>query len=49
MEPGDDVPAGTEDAGEDICPRCGGSGRVEGESCPDCGGSGRVVVPVGGG
>jgi len=49
MEPGDEAAPNSEDAGEDICPRCGGSGRVEGGECPDCGGSGRVVVPVGGG
>jgi RecJ-like exonuclease len=49
LAPGDEVPPSTEDAGEDLCPQCGGSGRVDGEPCPNCGGSGRVIVPVGGG
>jgi DnaJ-class molecular chaperone len=49
LEPGDEAPPSSEDAGEDVCPRCGGSGDLEGSACPDCGGSGRVIVPVGGG
>lgn len=48
--PGDEVPPGTEGAGENICPRCGGSGRREnGEPCPNCNGTGVVVEAVGGG
>ncbi len=35
--------------GEDLCPDCGGSGRVDGEQCPTCGGSGTVTEAVGGG
>ena len=46
--PGDEVPAGTPGAGENVCPDCGGSGRLEGKSCPTCGGSGVVIEAVGG-
>jgi DnaJ-class molecular chaperone len=37
--------------GEDLCPECGGSGRIDGgaEQCPTCGGTGTVTEPVGGG
>lgn len=45
--PGDEVAQGTPQTGEDVCPRCQGSGQVEGGSCPDCGGSGTVIVNVG--
>jgi hypothetical protein len=48
-KPGDVVPAGTADAGEDLCPDCGGSGRRDGGECVTCGGSGTVTEPVGGG
>jgi DnaJ-class molecular chaperone len=33
--------------GENSCPRCAGSGRLDGEPCPLCGGSGRVPEIVG--
>jgi DnaJ-class molecular chaperone len=36
-----------ENAGEDLCPVCGGSGRYKDEECKNCGGSGRVWVPIG--
>ncbi|HVL59218.1 MAG TPA: hypothetical protein VM491_22220 [Burkholderiaceae bacterium] len=46
--PGDEVPPGTPQSGEDVCPRCGGSGRLQaGASCEDCGGTGRVIRLVG--
>ena len=35
--------------GEDVCPRCGGSGEVDGATCPDCGGSGRTTTRIAGG
>lgn len=47
--PGDEAPPGTPGSGEDVCPRCGGSGRLEGEPCPECAGSGRVIRGIGGG
>jgi hypothetical protein len=47
--PGDVAPPDAEDAGEDLCPDCGGSGRQGDGECPTCGGSGTVIEPVGGG
>lgn len=47
MVPGDKAQPGAENAGEDLCPTCGGTGRNRGEECENCGGSGRVWVPVG--
>ncbi|HJT06797.1 MAG TPA: hypothetical protein VJ747_07725 [Stellaceae bacterium] len=46
--PGDDAPAGTPGTGEDACPVCHGSGRLNGEKCATCAGSGVVVEGVGG-
>jgi hypothetical protein len=48
MAPGDEAPAGTPGTGEDVCPRCGGSGQSGGRSCPDCQGTGKVNVGIGG-
>lgn len=44
----DTVKPGAPGAGENICRKCEGSGKVDGETCPDCGGSGKVVTPIGG-
>jgi hypothetical protein len=50
MNPGDVVPEGTPDAGEDLCPNCGGKGiNDDGSDCIVCGGTGKVTEPVGGG
>ena len=50
LAPGDEVPEETEEAGEDICPSCAGSGEDNsGETCPVCAGSGRVREGAGGG
>jgi hypothetical protein len=49
MAPGDDAPAGTPGAGEDACPVCEGTGRVDGRTCENCGGSGIVIEGIGGG
>lgn len=49
MAPGDQAPAGTEGTGENVCPRCGGSGRIGETGCPDCAGTGRVIAGIGGG
>ena len=49
MAPGDEVPEGLESAGADVCPRCIGSGVLDGEDCPECNGTGRVTEGVGGG
>jgi DnaJ-class molecular chaperone len=47
--PGDEAEPGTPGTGEDICPECNGSGRLEGRECPNCGGSGKVIEGIGGG
>ena len=49
MAPGDEVPLENESAGENVCPACGGSGRIEGGTCRDCGGRGTITEAVGGG
>jgi RecJ-like exonuclease len=50
MSPGDDAPAGTPGTGENVCPRCGGSGRLQaGGPCPECDGTGKVTRGIGGG
>lgn len=36
-----------EQTGEALCPRCSGSGKVDGQTCPRCGGSGTIVAIVG--
>jgi DnaJ-class molecular chaperone len=48
MAPGDEAPPGTPGTGEDICPRCGGSGKLAGRDCPECQGTGKVTVGIGG-
>ena len=45
--PGDEVPPGTPQTAEGLCPRCGGSGRSAQGPCPDCDGTGTVTVNVG--
>ncbi len=47
--PGDEAAAGTPGTGENICPRCGGSGMIDGGTCPQCDGSGKVIEGIGGG
>ena len=49
MAPGDDAPPGTPGTGEDICPECGGTGKLNDKPCPNCAGTGRIVEGVGGG
>ena len=47
--PGDQAPPGTSGTGENVCPRCGGRGRLDaGQRCPDCDGTGRVTTGIGG-
>jgi hypothetical protein len=48
--PGDEAAPGSEGTGENVCPRCGGSGRTEGgERCEACGGTGTITEGIGGG
>jgi rubrerythrin len=49
INPGDDAPPGTPGTGEDICPECGGTGRLNDKPCPNCGGTGRINEGIGGG
>lgn len=49
IHPGDDALPGTPGTGEDICPRCKGTGTDHGVKCPDCAGTGRIVEGIGGG
>ena len=49
MKPGDEAPAGTEGTGENLCPTCGGDGRLNGQPCPGCEGTGKVIEGIGGG
>jgi DnaJ-class molecular chaperone len=48
MSPGDEAPADTPGTGPNVCPRCGGSGRVDAGVCPECEGTGQVNVGIGG-
>ncbi|MGF7146909.1 RecJ-like exonuclease [Sphingomonas zeicaulis] len=48
LNPGDDAAPGTPGTGENICPQCGGSGTIDGETCENCAGSGRIVEGIGG-
>lgn len=49
MHPGDDAPPGTPGTGEDICPKCHGTGTLNGADCQNCGGTGKIVEGIGGG
>ncbi len=49
LNPGDDAPPGTPGTGEQVCPDCGGSGRVKGGECRTCGGTGKVIKGISGG
>ena len=49
INPGDMAPPGTDGTGEDLCPKCGGTGMFEGEACDQCDGTGKVVAGIGGG
>lgn len=46
--PGGNLPTERDGAGEDVCPTCSGSGRVDDEQCETCGGTGKLIEPVGG-
>jgi hypothetical protein len=49
LSPGDEAPRGTPGTGEDVCPDCQGSGRIDNAPCPTCAGRGTIVRGVGGG
>ena len=48
LNPGDQAAPGTPGTGENVCPTCKGSGRVEAQPCQTCGGTGKIVEGVGG-
>ena len=49
MRPGDQAAPGTPGTGESVCPRCNGTGRLDGkQECPTCRGTGKVIEPIGG-
>jgi DnaJ-class molecular chaperone len=47
--PGDEAEPGTPGTGENVCPRCNGTGRLGDKPCPNCEGTGKVVEGIGGG
>lgn len=48
LNPGDDAAPGTPGTGEDVCPKCNGSGRQGEDECQNCGGLGKVIRGIGG-
>ncbi len=49
LAPADEVAPDTTAGGPNVCPDCGGTGRVGPERCEACGGSGHIEEAVGGG
>jgi hypothetical protein len=47
--PGDEAAPGTVGTGENLCPHCRGTGKIDGETCSNCGGTGKIVEGIGGG
>ena len=48
MAPGDQAPPGSPNAGENLCPKCSGTGTLNGQACEYCDGTGKVIEGVGG-
>jgi len=49
LEPGDQAAPGTPGAGENVCPDCRGSGKLNAAECQTCGGTGVVIEGISGG
>jgi DnaJ-class molecular chaperone len=49
VNPGDQAAPGTPGSGENVCPDCKGSGRLNNAPCKTCGGSGKVIEGISGG
>jgi len=49
LKPGDEAAPGTVGAGEDVCPVCKGTGRIETGPCPNCEATGVIERGIGGG
>jgi hypothetical protein len=47
VNPGDQAPPGSPQAGENMCPKCRGTGKLTGARCENCGGTGKVIELVG--
>lgn len=45
-KPGDEVSPDTPQSGDDVCERCGGTGRMDEATCPECAGTGTGTVTV---
>jgi hypothetical protein len=48
LNPGDEAPPGTPGSGDNVCPVCHGSGRLNQQRCSECGGSGVITSAIGG-
>ncbi len=48
LNPGDEAAPGTPGTGEDVCPRCHGTGKLALRRCPVCAGTGIVTEGIGG-
>ena len=46
--PGDEAAPSTPGTGEDVCPVCHGSGRIDQRPCENCSGTGRITRAIGG-
>ena len=49
INPGDQAASGTPGSGENVCPDCKGSGKLQNAPCKTCGGTGKVIEGIGGG
>ena len=49
LNPGDESQADVPGTGEDLCPDCNGTGKLDGGDCKTCGGTGKVTQGIGGG
>lgn len=49
QKPGDEAIPGTPGTGENLCRRCGGTGKQEGKPCPVCDGTGKITEGLAGG
>ena len=49
LNPGDQGEPGSPGTGENVCPECKGSGRLNAGPCPTCGGTGKIVEGIVGG
>ena len=49
LKPGDEAAPGSPGSGENVCPKCGGTGQMQGEPCLKCLGTGVVQEGIGGG